>query len=163
MARPRTRPMDAKVMCDLWIDPEFCALTATAQWACIRSVGLLGRGASLGGLQFTSVDFSLDPMAFEAVARELVGLGAWTWVDDDAVEVSQYKDLIILTPHNRPTIPPFLRQAIHQRDGWRCLHCGTTERLELDHIRPWSKGGKTEIGNLQTLCRSCNYEKGAKY
>ena len=30
-----------------------------------------------------------------------------------------------------------------------------------DHIRPWSKGGKTEYGNLQMLCTSCNIKKSA--
>lgn len=45
-------------------------------------------------------------------------------------------------------------------DGKSCTHCGASERLEVDHIVPVSKGGKTEISNLQPLCRSCNASKG---
>ncbi len=46
-----------------------------------------------------------------------------------------------------------LRTMVLTRDGHRCLRCGATERLEMDHIRPWSYGGRTKLGNLQTLCK----------
>lgn len=54
-----------------------------------------------------------------------------------------------------------LRQEIFERDGYTCVNCGSTEKesLEIDHIMPISKGGKTEPGNLQTLCRNCNIRK----
>lgn len=32
--------------------------------------------------------------------------------------------------------------------------------MEFDHIIPLSKGGKTELENLQLLCRNCNRKKG---
>lgn len=55
-----------------------------------------------------------------------------------------------------------LRQEIFKRDGYTCVNCGSTEKesLEIDHIMPISKGGKTEPGNLQTLCHDCNVRKG---
>ncbi|WP_343324290.1 HNH endonuclease signature motif containing protein [Streptococcus sp. Marseille-P8640] len=31
--------------------------------------------------------------------------------------------------------------------------------LHVDHIIPWSKGGETVLGNLQTLCSKCNLGK----
>lgn len=36
------------------------------------------------------------------------------------------------------------------------------EELEMDHIEPWSKGGRTELSNAQLLCRTCNARKGNK-
>lgn len=55
-----------------------------------------------------------------------------------------------------------LRQEIFERDGYTCVICGSTEKesLEIDHIMPISKGGKTEPDNLQTLCHDCNIRKG---
>jgi hypothetical protein len=63
---------------------------------------------------------------------------------------------------SRPKIPDATRLAVYERDGFRCLHCGTTERLSLDHIHPWSLGGADAIENLQTLCQPCNSRKGAR-
>lgn len=62
----------------------------------------------------------------------------------------------------RPYIPVSLRRAVYDRDGNACLHCGAREALSLDHIHPWSMGGKDTLENLQTLCRSCNSRKGAR-
>lgn len=54
-----------------------------------------------------------------------------------------------------------LREAVLERDGRKCLLCGATEDLEMDHIIPLTMKGKTEIENLQTLCRRCHRtEKG---
>lgn len=56
-----------------------------------------------------------------------------------------------------------LRFAIYKRDGYRCRYCHRSDRevpLEIDHIIPISKGGKSEYDNLQTLCHDCNVRKG---
>lgn len=62
----------------------------------------------------------------------------------------------------RAKVSKELRQEIFERDGYTCVNCGSTEKesLEIDHIMPISKGGKTEPGNLQTLCHDCNGRKG---
>ena len=60
----------------------------------------------------------------------------------------------------RITVSESLRNKIYERDGYKCLACGCTTNLSLDHIIPFSKGGKTESDNLQTLCKSCNSRKG---
>ena len=53
------------------------------------------------------------------------------------------------------------RDFIFKRDDC-CLICGTKEKLTIDHIKPISKGGSNKIENLQTLCASCNSNKGSK-
>lgn len=55
-----------------------------------------------------------------------------------------------------------LRFAIYKRDNYRCKKCGSKKNLEVDHIYPIAKGGKTTFNNLQTLCHRCNVKKGAK-
>lgn len=44
--------------------------------------------------------------------------------------------------------------------GNRCVKCGSTEELTIDHIIPLSKGGGDEPQNWQTLCKPCNVRKG---
>lgn len=59
-----------------------------------------------------------------------------------------------------------LRFRVLERDGFRCKICGCGRsdgvKLEVDHIMPISKGGKTELNNLQTLCERCNRGKSNK-
>jgi 5-methylcytosine-specific restriction endonuclease McrA len=53
-------------------------------------------------------------------------------------------------------------KKIGERNGYKCMFCGTHQDLELDHIVPFSKGGTDEIENLQLLCKKCNISKGTK-
>jgi len=54
-------------------------------------------------------------------------------------------------------------ESVHyRRDGYKCVTCGSTERLEADHILAESRGGDTTFENLQTLCKSCNCRKGSR-
>lgn len=61
-----------------------------------------------------------------------------------------------------------LRKRIKERDNYTCCYCHNSISqepnllLEIDHIIPLSKGGKTEERNLQTLCWKCNRSKGNK-
>lgn len=59
-----------------------------------------------------------------------------------------------------------LRYSVLERDGFVCKKCGHGNedgaRLEVDHIIPVSKGGKTELSNLETLCKDCNRGKRDK-
>ena len=43
-----------------------------------------------------------------------------------------------------------------------CVYCGATNRIEVDHIIPLSRGGKHELDNLAPACRSCNASKRDK-
>lgn len=58
-----------------------------------------------------------------------------------------------------------LRFKVLKRDNFSCIQCGASPAknqntiLHIDHIKPWSKGGETEISNLQTLCERCNLGK----
>lgn len=55
-----------------------------------------------------------------------------------------------------------MRFAVYQRDGYRCRKCHRkTNDLEVDHIYPVAKGGKSTFDNLQTLCHRCNVKKGS--
>jgi 5-methylcytosine-specific restriction endonuclease McrA len=53
------------------------------------------------------------------------------------------------------TPPPALRRAVRERDRYRCQYPGCDSRkVQIHHIRHWSKGGETKLRNLMLLCRA---------
>ena len=107
-----------------------------------------------------------------AKAKLLIGIGQLTrarkelarfyadqpdFTDDDglldAVKPSSTGD--------RTAIPEQVRHDVWRRDHGRCSQCGSQERLEFDHVIPFSRGGASTERNLQLLCEPCNRSKGA--
>jgi len=106
-----------------------------------------------------------------------------TYNFEDWRELSQYiKDHpngFIHTPSFRIAIPEvialksydhspnnevkFTRRNIYEHYGYHCCYCGkrfSSNELNLDHIVPRSRGGKTDWTNVVTACMSCNLKKG---
>ena len=68
--------------------------------------------------------------------------------------------------NQRKLLTKKLRKQIMERDNYTCQTCGKympdEVGLQIDHIIPVSKGGKTVASNLRVLCNKCNGSKGAK-
>ena len=62
----------------------------------------------------------------------------------------------------REPIPKDVQDRVWNRDGGKCVQCGSVEKLEFDHIIPLSKGGSSTYRNIQLLCENCNRSKGNK-
>jgi hypothetical protein len=90
------------------------------------------------------------------------------YVNEGADVGEEVLDQQIITDTNKTgrDINLRLRFRVMQRDRFTCKSCGrspathTQVVLHVDHMVPWSKGGKTVIENLQTLCSDCNLGKG---
>jgi hypothetical protein len=56
-----------------------------------------------------------------------------------------------------------VREAIFQRDGYRCVICGLGRangvEIHADHVKPKDKGGQATLENGQTLCAPHNFRK----
>jgi 5-methylcytosine-specific restriction endonuclease McrA len=61
----------------------------------------------------------------------------------------------------REPIPRAVRLAVFERDGGRCVECGSAFDIQYDHVIPLALGGATTAANLQILCAPCNRAKGA--
>ena len=63
------------------------------------------------------------------------------------------------------TVPLKIRIKVLERDRFCCVFCGRSPatdigvKLHIDHKTPFSKGGRSTIDNLQTLCQDCNLGK----
>jgi len=55
-----------------------------------------------------------------------------------------------------------VQDKVWRRDEGKCQKCGSKEKLEFDHIIPFSKGGANTYRNIQLLCESCNRSKSDK-
>lgn len=59
----------------------------------------------------------------------------------------------------------FSRNNVYLRDGFVCAYCGlkfSRSQLNLDHVIPRSRGGRTCWENVTTSCVRCNLKKGAR-
>ncbi|MBD3260333.1 MAG: HNH endonuclease [Candidatus Altiarchaeales archaeon] len=69
----------------------------------------------------------------------------------------------------------FSRKNIFERDKWQCQYCGIkpsnkkdalswmkSNVLNLDHVVPRARGGKTTWENVVASCYKCNSKKGSK-
>jgi hypothetical protein len=56
-------------------------------------------------------------------------------------------------------IPAWLHRAVMIADGGACVFCGSCERPQPDHVKPWRQGGHTALGNLVVLCAAHNQYK----
>lgn len=57
-----------------------------------------------------------------------------------------------------------LRRQALTRDGNVCVACGSTERLQVDHLLPRSRYPHLalDLDNVQVLCIHCNSSKGTR-
>lgn len=100
-------------------------------------------------------------------------------VDKGKAEIlREYENPIVTTVGNfvRPLIIRLLRYInyhkkkdlkmsrlkIYQRDGYKCIYCGTHKKLTIDHVMPKSRGGLNTWENMVTCCFDCNSKKGNK-
>jgi 5-methylcytosine-specific restriction endonuclease McrA len=66
-------------------------------------------------------------------------------------------------PKDPAAIPAEVRRQVWERDGGRCAwagpdgkRCGSRWKLEVDHVRPPSRGGASTPDNLRLACRQHN-------
>jgi 5-methylcytosine-specific restriction endonuclease McrA len=74
-----------------------------------------------------------------------------------------------IRPEDRRDPSIGLRFKVLKRDLFKCVLCGDHPArnaeciLHVDHVIPWSKGGKTREDNLRTLCATCNVGRGNRF
>lgn len=121
------------------------------------------RGIDWGKLHRKYSEHNYDPKYTKGRAKELL--------DDYEVKAKSgiYEYILsgeIEEKHlNLRTFDKAVKKKIWIKQGRICPPCKKTVSLRdahADHIKPWSKGGKTEEENCQVLCVQCNLSKSNK-
>lgn len=58
--------------------------------------------------------------------------------------------------------PRFRKKVLFNRDNWQCQYCSTKlkwNNIEIEHVMPKSRGGKTSWLNCVAACKPCNKRK----
>lgn len=80
---------------------------------------------------------------------------------------AQRSTTTFLRKQERNRMSSALRAQVLNRDGGRCKMCGVSAGhgaiLHVDHVIPVSRGGRTDLDNLQALCQECNLGKGNRF
>lgn len=103
----------------------------------------------------------LDPRHLEMEVQRLMG-------DEDVTKKNGIYEYLLTGDERKLSIRKFDRRdalAAYERQGHKCAICGQEfefGEMQADHIKPWSKGGRTVPGNCQMTCADCNLRKGAR-
>jgi len=73
----------------------------------------------------------------------------------------EYDSIERKTEQEERHISQYVKDKVWNRDGGKCVECGSKVKLEFDHIIPYSKGGANTYRNIQLLCETCNRKKSA--
>lgn len=108
----------------------------------------------------TEFEKSVEYKQLNTATRDMV-LGDKILAVVDKIDLDPVRNY---TPEQKKEL--IARHGLMSSDGkCECKQCKKMfypEELEMDHIIPWSKGGRTEISNAQLLCRTCNARKSNK-
>lgn len=95
----------------------------------------------------------------------MVGLGVLYWLAGRVGSSGKPVSPGMVVAGREP-IPAKLRFDVLSRDGFRCHYCGKGKAegalLQIDHLVPVARGGRTTLDNLVTACQRCNVGKGAR-
>ena len=119
------------------------------------------KGVAWGALYNDFKDTDLDATALEEQTNQLMQ-------DEDVTKKSGIYTYLLTREEKHLNIRAFsnaMKTGAFERQEGVCPQCNkkfNIDKMEGDHIKPWSKGGKTIADNCQMLCRPCNLRKTNK-
>jgi len=117
------------------------------------------KGVSWGYLFNAHKDNEYDSDELESKVKELFD-------DEEVTNQSGIFDYLVSGDENKLSLRQFdkrVKARAFERQNGICINgCGEEfelNKMEADHITPWSKSGKTTEENCQVLCKDCNKKK----
>ena len=156
---------DTLVLNRSWLAVQVCSVK--------RAICLLYQGhAKAIDDDFNVYDFN----DWVYISKEMEDLDEEEFVHSSSIRM-RIPRVIVLTLYDK--LPSrevrFSRKNIFERDNYMCQYCGKKpptksqalkwidkNQLNLDHVVPRARGGKTTWLNVVTSCYKCNSKKGSK-
>ncbi len=105
----------------------------------------------------------LDSEAWLALSEEEAPGDGEAYVQTVRMRIRVPKVLLLREYDQLPTQEiRFSRETLFERDNYRCQYCGNNfeeDQLNMDHVIPKDKGGRTSWENIVTSCIKCNSRK----
>ena len=136
-----------------------------------RAISLLYQGqAKVVDGNFQSYDFN----NWADVSQQMIEVDADEFICSPSVKIRIPRVIVLLFYDKLPRREVrFSRKNIFERDNYTCQYCGVSppnekraikwiekNQLNLDHVVPRSRGGKTTWSNIVCACFKCNSKKG---
>ncbi|MEO0511147.1 MAG: HNH endonuclease [Verrucomicrobiota bacterium] len=105
----------------------------------------------------------MDSAAWIALSEEEVPDDSEAYVQTVRLRIRVPKVLLLRQYDQLPAQEvKFTRENLFERDNFRCQYCGDTfhpSQLNMDHVIPRDRGGRTSWENIVTSCIKCNSRK----
>lgn len=148
-----------------WLAVQVCSVK--------RAISLLYQGYA------KAVDEDFQAYTFEdwaQVSQQMVEVENDEFIHSTSLKIRIPRVIVLLMYDRLPKREVrFSRKNIFERDNFTCQYCGTKppnkkvaikwlekNQLNLDHVVPRSRGGKTTWANVVASCYRCNSKKGSK-
>jgi hypothetical protein len=124
------------------------------------------KGVEWGELYNKNKDCHLDPKVLAEKVQELF--------ENEEVDNQRYiYDFVLINDPkvgddrklSKRDFPDSIKQTKYAQQQGKCAICGEhfeIDQMQADHMKPWSKGGRTTLENCQMLCTEDNLRKAAQ-
>ena len=115
-----------------------------------------------------SINISLKNINEEIKDDQMGGGSKFDGLLHTGERINKIQDILIKLIKEKDSKRSFSKEDISKKlleQNYKCASCGASidnNTTHADHIIPFSKGGQSNIENLQMLCRHCNLKKGNK-
>lgn len=157
---------DTLVLNRSWMAVQICSVK--------RAISLLYQGHArvVDAEDFQTYDFN----DWSEVSQHMVEVDDNEFVCSPSVNIRIPRVIVLMFYDRLPKRQVrFSRKNIFERDNFQCQYCGKkppskrealswmkNNTLNLDHVVPRSRGGKTTWDNVVTSCYKCNSKKASK-
>ena len=148
-----------------WVAVQICSVK--------RAINLLYQGhAKVIGEDYQAYDFE----DWSEISQQMVEIDSDEFIASPSIRFKIPRVIVLMFYDKLPQRQVrFSRKNIFERDNYTCQYCGKKppnrkaavkwmekNQLNLDHVVPRSRGGKTTWNNIVASCFDCNSKKGSK-